>query len=326
MKGGITLILKAVVAVMLLIALSKYGLLNFHQFTRHPATGRFMLLMCVGCGCAFASLAVLGWRLVLLLSMQGIGIAYARAFVVTVVGNLLGGLLPGIIAGDIAKLTYLCRLAPHRRRGVAAAILFDRLMGLYGLLLLGSLSAGCAVAARLSILHGILWLAPSGTLVGTLGFIGLFMLARSSLMPRMGTTGTFALIHRLICAVDAYRNEPKTLFAVLGLSSAAHALMVGAFICAAGAMRDTVPPPMHFVLDPLAMLLNALPISPGGLGLAEGAFGFLFATEGSANGALIGLTGRLMLYAVSTAVTLLAFLVPHGLKSLDSAALESGHK
>jgi uncharacterized membrane protein YbhN (UPF0104 family) len=99
--------------------------------------------------------------------------------------------------------------------------------------------------------------------------------------------------------------------------------MVGTFICCAMAIHDSLPLTSHFVLDPLAMMLNAVPISPGGLGLTEGAFGVLFTGAGSPNGAIVGLLGRLLLYAASTPVALFALVVPSKVDETNSLAVIS---
>lgn len=304
-------VLKLAVASLFLVAMYKYGLLDFRQITTRPLTLHFLLVLGAGCAFALGALAILAWRLILLLSVQGISIPYGRAFMVTVTCNLASAVLPGIVAGDIIKAAYLFRLAPDGRSGVAATVLFDRLLGLYGLLILGSLSAGYAVITDLPIRREILLLAAAGTFFATVGLVGLVEISHRGRISTEQTKGFYFVLSRLASAVAAYRTQPRTLLCALVLSVASHALTVGTFVCSGIAIHDALALPMHFVLDPLAMMLNAVPISPGGLGLAEGAFAVLFAGAGSPNGALIGLMGRLLLYAVSTPVALIGFLGRH---------------
>jgi uncharacterized membrane protein YbhN (UPF0104 family) len=54
----------------------------------------------------------------------------------------------------------------------------------------------------------------------------------------------------------------------------------------------------QFTLDPLAMGMNIIPLTPGGIGVTESAFAFLFQSVGSPNGAMIGLLGRLIQFSV----------------------------
>jgi glycosyltransferase 2 family protein len=303
-RGISVLLMKLTLAFLLLLGMYEYGLLDFRRILTQPITVRFLSILAAGCGFALGALALLAWRLVLLLSVQGISIPGSRAFLITVVCNLISGLLPGIVAGDVSKAAYLFRVVPRGRGGIAAAVLFDRVIGLYGLLLLGSISAGCAVVGNVAIRSEILWLSIAMTSLATVGLLVLLEFSHRCRIATNCTEGLYFMIGRIVGAVGTYRKQPMTLLAALSLSVASHASTVAMFVCSALAMRDSVPLAGHFVLDPLAMVFNAVPISPGGLGFAEGAFGFLFAGVGSPNGALIGLTGRLLLYSVSALVTL----------------------
>jgi uncharacterized membrane protein YbhN (UPF0104 family) len=66
------------------------------------------------------------------------------------------------------------------------------------------------------------------------------------------------------------------------------------------------------MLNPLAMAMNAIAVTPGGIGLAEGAFSFLFEMVGSPNGGMVGLLGRIIQYGVFAAGGAVAILVMKG--------------
>lgn len=318
-KAAWLLLLKVGVAVFLFFVIYKSGLLNFEGINQWHLTSRAVLSL--GCGGAFmmGALVVLAWRLILLLAVQDLPIQFRRAFVITVVCNLVGAVLPGIVAGDITKVACLSRIKPGIRSQVAVVVLLDRLIGLYSLLVLGSIAAGLAALSHLAIRHEILWLAAVGMLLGTVGLLVLIEISHRTQIFAVRRSGIFQLVGRIASAFAAYRGQPVTVVIVLVLSVASHALTVGAFVCSAIALSDTLPLAVHFVLDPLAMLLNAVPLTPGGLGLAEGAFAFLFASMGSQNGALIGLTGRFLLYAVSASIGLIALLTAKKTKIAEPA-------
>jgi uncharacterized membrane protein YbhN (UPF0104 family) len=74
-------------------------------------------------------------------------------------------------------------------------------------------------------------------------------------------------------------------------------------------LRAGLAPLRHFVADPLAMVMNVVPLTPGGIGITEGAFSFLFEQMGSPSGAEIGLVGRgiqYVAYVVGGSIALLA--------------------
>jgi len=52
-----------------------------------------------------------------------------------------------------------------------------------------------------------------------------------------------------------------------------------------------------FVATPIGLLVNAIPLSPGGLGIGENAFELLYKTIGGRNGATSFLLARVFLYS-----------------------------
>ena len=54
----------------------------------------------------------------------------------------------------------------------------------------------------------------------------------------------------------------------------------------------------HAVLNPIAVTMNAIPVTPGGLGVTEGTFAYLARAAGSDNGALIALISRMVQYSI----------------------------
>ena len=62
-----------------------------------------------------------------------------------------------------------------------------------------------------------------------------------------------------------------------------------------------------FVATPIGLLVNAVPLSPGGLGIGENAFEILYRAIGGQNGAISFLLARVVLY--SPALIGLAYIV-----------------
>jgi uncharacterized membrane protein YbhN (UPF0104 family) len=116
-------------------------------------------------------------------------------------------------------------------------------------------------------------------------------------------------LRNFVSALHDYLKAPRLVTTVVAISVINHTLVVWTFIIAAVLIRDTLPIYMHFVVNPLAFLLNAVPLTPGGLGLAESAFSFLYEMAGSPNGAIVGLLGRLILYGVFVISGAVAFLM-----------------
>jgi uncharacterized membrane protein YbhN (UPF0104 family) len=78
-----------------------------------------------------------------------------------------------------------------------------------------------------------------------------------------------------------------------GLSSIGHLLLVGMFMTAGSVMLPKTPALVVSVLSLVGMFANALPITPGGLGVGESAFEALFAMAGFSTGAFLMLSWRI---------------------------------
>jgi hypothetical protein len=187
------------------------------------------------------------------------------------------------------------------RSKAVAAVIVDRLIGFYGLFALGSIASlvawmGGGVPGEM---NPVLMLAPSLTLAGTLSLAVLMMLDyRSGTWPHRMISRLPRIAQNLTFALADYAKNGARLTQAIGISMLSHALVVLSFFAMAVLVRDSLTVRQHFVLDPLAMVLNVVPLTPGGLGIAEGAFGYLFRNSGSANGAVIGLLGRAAQYLV----------------------------
>ena len=291
---------KTAVAVALIYWLVRQNRLDFSQLERLEFDAPTLSLLMAAALSVFVSVFVLAWRLKILLDYQGIRITFGRSTALTFVGAFFGTVLPGLVGGDVIKAMYICTDAPDRRPEAVAAVMVDRLIGLYALLLLGTLALGAGLATgMLPVETPILAAAPVAVGLGTLAML---LLAWPRLRRSRPVQWLFSLApHKgqdLMKALTRFVKSPRVMAQVVGLSLVNHILVVLSFVTTAWALGDRLPVLAHFILNPLAMAMNAIALTPGGIGLAEGAFSILFEAAGSSNGAMIGLLGRLIAYAV----------------------------
>ena len=299
-RGGLYAI-KVSIAFALLYWLYRQGILDFRVLLALTIDARFVGASVIACGLVVGALMLLSLRLVLVLRLQGITLSPGRSIGLTMIGALFGFVLPGLIAGDAVKAMYLLRGSEGRKSKAVAAVIVDRLIGLYGLFVLGSIASVAAWAGGWiqEEMYPILLIAPLLTLTGAVILAVLIMLDYGSgtlshrvisWLPRMARNLTFALTD--------YSKHGTSLFQAIGISVLSHGFIVVAFFIMAVLVRDPLTLAQHLALDPLAMVLNIVPLTPGGLGLTEGAFAYLFQQAGSANGAIIALLGRVVQYIV----------------------------
>lgn len=293
--------LKVSIAFALLYWLYQQGVLDFEALLALNVDARFVGTSVIACGLVVGALILLSLRLVLVLRPQGITLSLGRGIGLTMIGALFGSVLPGLIAGDAVKAVYLLRGSEGRKSKAVAAVIVDRLIGMYGLFILGSIASIAAWAGGWiqKDMYPILLIAPFLTLAGAVILAVLMMLDYGdgtlphriiSWLPRMARNLTFALVD--------YSKLGMTLFQAIGISVLSHGCIVLAFFVVATLVRDPLTLAQHFALDPLAMVLNIVPLTPGGLGITEGAFAYLFQHAGSSGGAVVALLGRVVQYFV----------------------------
>lgn len=215
-------------------------------------------------------------------------------------GALCSVVAPGLLGADALKVAYLCSRVTERRMDVFAAILFDRIVGIFSLFLLGSIAVAAAWAVNAIPFRGsILWAAPVAL---SMVSIGGFLIVWDStyrlplvqwLVHRMPTA-----LQSLVQAFRKFANAPRAIGIAVMLSLFSHTLIVLVFVLVARLLLDPLTVFDHAVLNPIAVTMNAVPVTPGGLGVTEGTFAYLARAAGSGNGALIVLISRMIQYGI----------------------------
>jgi uncharacterized membrane protein YbhN (UPF0104 family) len=276
------------------------GILDFSVLgTLEPDSRTFGLLLLAGlaiCG----TLVAVTYRLWFLVRVQNFDVPVKDLLKVTWAAALCSVVAPGLLGADAFKAAYLCSRVSERRMDVFAAILFDRIVGLFSLFLLGSIAVAVAWAANaIPFQSAILWAAPvalcmvsiGGFLVGWDGTYGLppvqWLVQRAP-----------AALQSLVQAFRKFAKAPGAIAVAVLLSLFSHMLIVLVFVLVAHLIHDPLSMFDHAVLNPIAVTMNAVPVTPGGLGVTEGAFAYLARAAGSDNGALIALISRMIQYAV----------------------------
>lgn len=238
----------------------------------------------------FLDATVLAWRLRILLLPRGFQLPLSSAFRLTLIGTFFNSCLPGATGGDLVKIYYATEGNPGRATEVGTIILLDRLTGMFALMLLPLLLLPF-FPHLLSVspeLRAVLWLV---TLLAAVTLAGALMCfserirhsAPAEWAIRKLPFGRFLGI--VYDTVHAYRQHPAPLFAAVGISILAHLLASSVAMLSSLAMRPGEFAWKMCVVIPIGFAANALPFTPGGLGVGEAAFSKLFALAGLAGGA-----------------------------------------
>jgi uncharacterized protein (TIRG00374 family) len=212
----------------------------------------------------------------------------------------MGMMLPGQMGVDAIRVTYFCIQRPDRKMRVVSAVLFDRILGVYALLLLATIATLCAFAIGVDVIH----VNIATFLLLTLGMVsGTFLLFSSKVVR---ASRLFNAIYRrlpsifksIFEALELFINHKQAVFLCIGISIASQLCTILGFVIMGILIQDTLPVLAHFIINPIALLLNGIPLTPGGLGITESAFAYLYLAADSQNGAVISLLGRLNQYLV----------------------------
>lgn len=248
------------------------------------------------------------WRIQYLMRDQGIKVSYRRCFVYNSIGLFYSLFLPGGISGDAARAFYFFNDAPGRRIAVVGALLMDRALGLITLIGLG-LASGLFLAAVIS------WIIPylvGFTLLLLAMVAGLMVGVRYEIQHRQ-TPGAHRLlrlwerIRGMFARLHLTEYSARTLAISVVLSVLMNLLMIILIYVSSELNNAHLGLLEISAVSPLGLLTNAIPVSPGGLGVGEKSFDVLYKLVGGANGAGSFLTTRIFLY--SPAILGLVFAV-----------------
>lgn len=254
-------------------------------------------------------MAIESMRLRALFTASGYDLPFVRAFRLVAVSALLGYAVPGGTGADVVRLYYLA--TEHRGRTVemAAILLVDRLAALGALmvvvLLIGAVEGrilfDTAVGRSLALLSlGVLGAQILLTALAWSNWV------RATRLYRWVTTDApgAPVVARLAASLHRFGEHRGAVLAALAWSATGHTLTAALFGATGYVMFGPSAVLTAVVLSLFGMLANALPLTPGGLGVGEAAFDRLFAVAGLTGGA-----GMLLVWRVATVpVALLGFV------------------
>lgn len=225
-------------------------------------------------GALFSLLGVRWW---LVATRGGIPLSMETSQRLTFISHFFSTCLPGNGAGDLVKGVILSRTG-LRFSDVLGTMAFDRVSGMAGLFLNWSLCMA-ALAWLEPVVRPLLLpilpfsIAAAGILVGSL--VATSALAKITRRLSAGL-GSASFVARLADAsvamlerMERCASDRRTVAASLAISMAIQAVFVVLALCAARSLSLQLGFLDAGAVLPLAALANALPLSPGGLGVGE---------------------------------------------------------
>ncbi len=278
----------AVFFIHLLIQEEKLSMAVFQSVLNAPG----WLALAAGCLSSIVILGALRWNT--LLAVQNIRLPFRRVLQFSMIGLFFNVLLPGATNGDIIKAYYTASDAHGKKIAAVFTVIADRVCGL---MVLCIITGCCTIVAILTDSPGWLesgWkitLYSFGVVIGVaavLGIVGYFLLKLKpggfikNLLEKHVQNNT---ITQISSVMGVYRKEPKSLVWVFVYSTAAHFSMFVALFSFGRALGDTLSLSRYIFILPFGLIVNALPVSPGGIGVGEQGFETIFSLFDSRYGA-----------------------------------------
>lgn len=292
-RSTVGTLVKLGVVALLLYFLGKKGLLSISEMKRVLEFPN-LLLAALGISAICTALGIYRWKLLLL--GQGIQLSIGRAIQLSLLGNFFNLALPGAVSGDLVKAFYIAKEFPGKRGHAFGSILFDRIVGVSGLVLVSAIAmiAGYGPLHESHVFQAVQWFVLFSGL-GVLGFfLYLFFMPESSdpalrlLQALQKKIGAVASIIRIYEGVRNYHRHRWMTLSSLLLSCVIHVLAATNCVLFTIALEPTSGA-LNFLglyaLAPLGLLATALPLAPAGVGTGHAAFSWLYLLLGYKTGA-----------------------------------------
>ena len=219
-------------------------------------------------------LALSTWRWRLLLEAQGYEAPLGRLSASYLVATFFNNFLPSNIGGDIVRVRDSSQITGSTTASVAVVVV-DRILGFGALYFL----AVVAFAVGGPVLRGLAGaralIAGLGVLFGALAYIFFRPGTARALMAASGLARipwVRARFEGVQAAVHVYREQLPAVFTAFGASVALQSVVVCYFYTVAQALRIPLTLAACFLMVPLNVLIQAVPISFNGWGVRESVF------------------------------------------------------
>ncbi|MEZ6189712.1 MAG: lysylphosphatidylglycerol synthase transmembrane domain-containing protein [Phycisphaerales bacterium] len=213
----------------------------------------------------------------LLMRCRGMHVPIGKAMRLTMVGLFFNFCMPGMTGGDVVKAYYAAK--GSGARGVAVmSVIFDRVAGLLGLVLLagiaglvllmrGGLDADVYVLVR--NVTGLIWLGFFGNLVMAYLYFSRRIRRGLGLQRLIDKLGPGNVLVRIDDAAAAYREHKGLILVTILISLPVHFCQALATTCAGWALGMGLGAGLMLTVLPVLFLAGSVPLTYQGLGVME---------------------------------------------------------
>lgn len=288
-------------------------------------------LLAAGLSLCFAAVCLTFVRWYLLVRVADLSLTLRDAFRLSFLGYLANFVSVGNVGGDLFKAVFVAREQPQRRAAAVATVIVDRIVGLYALLVVASLTLLFGnIALVTPALRAISQLTYATTVLGGLGVLIVLIPGFTSgrlshwigSLPKIGPVAS-----RMIASLRMYQRKRTVLAAIMAMSMFVHALLAASMCLLAHGLFGTAPSLAdHLIIVPLSCVAGAIPLTPAGLGSFEIAMQELYqyvpaGGPGIVSGVLVALAYRIVTIAIAAIGVIYTWSVPRDVLTEPSQPL-----
>ena len=248
------------------------------------------------------------WRVVV--RALSLPFSWLDAIRIGFIGVLFNMVAFGVIGGDTLRAFYVTREIKDRTPEAISSVIADRIIGLLTMFSIAStmfllldLSSVTGDKEDLAKLRYVCQFVLACTIAGYLGIATVFCapwLIKTNWfksLTKLPVVGE--IIEKLFEIALVYRSRPGAVALSFLLSIGVNLCFVVSIYSLAVGLTDRFPSFVnHLVIEPIAMVSNAVPL-PGGIGGMEWAMNFLYTSFGSTSGVIVAFGFRIALLFVT---------------------------
>ncbi len=239
--------------------------------------GADLKLLLFGLALILPVFPIQAFRWWLLMRCRGMDVPYTRAMRLTMVGLFFNFCMPGMTGGDVVKAYYAAKGSGVR--GIAVmSVIFDRITGMLGLILLAGI-AGLVMLAQggpdpevrglVSTVTLLIWLGFAGALITPVFYFSRRVRSAIRLDRLFTKLGSEHILVRIDDAAAAYRDHKRVIFTAVLISLPVHICQALATTLAGYALGMELPVELMLTVLPVVFLAGSVPLTYQGLGVME---------------------------------------------------------
>lgn len=266
-------LLKICIGIGCLVALFHYNFIDFQLLGKASSS---LITVAIAFSCLLFTVFIGALRWQILMGSLQVQITYIRSLNYTFIGQFFNVFLPGAYGGDFIRGGLVYRQHRDKLGEIMMSSLVDRLTGLVGLLII-AFAVLALIPNQFQFWIGIIvvsclaigFTAP----VFLVRFQSLFR-AIIKIFPNAIAQILLRIFDTVVDCLESYNHRKRDLIVAISLSVFQYILVLEALYLLGDAMEITSLSWIGYIVSGVAGLFaNAIPLSPGGLGIGEAAFG-----------------------------------------------------